>query len=72
MPYAVKAAEMQAFLTRVGYAPEKSRHETEHRLLTDQVSSLEHEVQSLKLQLQRWISAEQTAAQQRLNDPKNL
>jgi hypothetical protein len=72
LPYAVKAAAMQAFLTRVGYDPEKSRHEAEHRLLTERISSLEHEVQSLKLQLKGWIDAEQAAAQQRLNAQKHL
>ncbi|MBD2035310.1 hypothetical protein H6F86_08395 [Phormidium sp. FACHB-592] len=49
LPYVVKAAEMQAFLTRVGYDPEKHRHESEHEQLTKRISSLEHEVQTLKL-----------------------
>ena len=58
LPYAVKAAAMQAFLQRVGYDRAKQQHESEHRRLEERISSLEHELQTLKLQLQRWIAAE--------------
>lgn len=71
LPYAVKAASMRAFLQRVGYDPEKARQEDEHRQLKERVSSLEHEVQTLKLQLQRWVAAEQAAAQQRINEQRS-
>lgn len=72
LPYTDKAAAMQAFLNRVGYDSEKSRREAENRQLTAQISALEHRVQTLELQLKRWIDAEQAAAQQRLNAQKHL
>jgi len=67
LPYAVKAEAMQAFLQRVGYDPEKHRHESEHRRLEERISSLEHTVQALTLKLDRWVAAEQAAAQQRID-----
>lgn len=62
LSYADKAAAMQAFLTRVGYDPAKRQHEAEHQQLTARISALEHRVQTLELQLKRWIDAEQATA----------
>jgi hypothetical protein len=67
LPDAVKAAAMRAFLQRVGYDRAKQQHESEHRELKERISSLEHELQTLQLQLQRWIAAEQAATQQRID-----
>jgi len=67
LPDAVKAAEMQAFLQRVGYDPEKERLKETIRRLEERLSSLEHTVQSLSLQLNRWIAAEQAATKQRID-----
>lgn len=67
LPYSAKAAEVNAWLQRVGYDPVEARHQDEHRRLQEHIDQLEHRIEQLELQLKRWIDSGAAAAKERLD-----
>jgi len=67
LPYAVKLAEMNAFLQRVNYDPAAAQNEDEHRRLKERIAQLEHRIVQLELTLNRWIESETAARQSRID-----